>query len=283
MVASPARNGRDLIAPVGADEKIPASHTARVRYREGIWVFVGEAKPASVMPRARVGGRFVLLIVAMTRLTCFRRKPLLGRNLITLFRCVNSFAKIFSAPPRPLSRHQVGENPRFAPVRARRLSNRGDVAFKNAAFNAVFLWRRFGIAGYALAIRAAPACRCDAFPGVNGRISGIAANRSFGRRTSPNARICANFFGRRTSRPTLRRRLATRFTSASRSPDSDSGQRRRTPVSGFSLERKTTLTAVRSPLVGMRRMGPLLDRTPESKPAAQGGRQRMLERAKRNQ
>jgi hypothetical protein len=65
MVASPAGERPRLFAPVGADEKTPASHTARVRYREGVWVFVGEAKPASVMPRARVGGRFVLLIVAM--------------------------------------------------------------------------------------------------------------------------------------------------------------------------------------------------------------------------
>jgi len=80
MVASPARNGRDLFAPVGADEKTPASHTARVRYREGVCVFVGEAKPASIMPRARVGGRFVLLVVAMTRLTCFRRNVCWGET-----------------------------------------------------------------------------------------------------------------------------------------------------------------------------------------------------------
>jgi hypothetical protein len=80
MVASAARNGRSLFAPVGADEKAPASQTTRVRYREDVWVFVGEAKPASVMPRARVGGRFVLLIVAMTRLTCFRRNVCWGET-----------------------------------------------------------------------------------------------------------------------------------------------------------------------------------------------------------
>jgi hypothetical protein len=83
MVASAARNGRSLFAPVGAYEKAPASRRvamARVRYREEVWVFVGEAKPASVMPRARVGGRFVLLIVAMTRLTCFRRNVCWGET-----------------------------------------------------------------------------------------------------------------------------------------------------------------------------------------------------------
>jgi hypothetical protein len=159
----PGRLGPCLFAPVvGADEKTPASHTARVRYREGVCVFVGEAKPASVMPRARVGGRFVLLIVAMTRLTCFRRKRLLGRNLITLFRCVNSFAKIFSAACPPRSRRQDGELPCTAPTRARPVLHRDDVAFKNAAFNAVFLPRRLCIAGYALAIGVASSRRRDA-------------------------------------------------------------------------------------------------------------------------
>jgi len=76
----PGQERPRLFAPVGADEKTPASHTARVRYREWVWVFVGEAKPASVMPRARVGGRFVLLIVAMTRLTCFRRNVCWGET-----------------------------------------------------------------------------------------------------------------------------------------------------------------------------------------------------------
>jgi len=37
----------------------------------------------------------------MTRLTCFRRKVLLGRNLITLFSGVNSFGKKSDADGRP--------------------------------------------------------------------------------------------------------------------------------------------------------------------------------------
>ena len=67
------------------------------------------------------------------------QKRLLGRNLITLFRCVNSFAEIFSGRSRPLSRHQDGERRGIAPMQARRLSHRRDGSFKNAAFNAVFL------------------------------------------------------------------------------------------------------------------------------------------------
>jgi hypothetical protein len=93
MVASPAMSGCSLTAPLGADEKTPASRKARVWVREWICIFLEEATPASVMPGALVEGRFILSVVAMTGLTCFRRKRLLGRNLITLFQCVNSFAK----------------------------------------------------------------------------------------------------------------------------------------------------------------------------------------------
>src|SRR5690606_7931942 len=95
MVASPAGTAAACSRRWARIKKTPASRRTRVRYREWSGVFLEEAKPASVMPRARVGGHFVLLDVEMTRLACFRRKCLLGRNLITLFQCVNSFAKIF--------------------------------------------------------------------------------------------------------------------------------------------------------------------------------------------
>lgn len=102
-MAGQAGVGCNLVAPCGADEKTPASRTARVWCLEWVGVFLKEAKPASVVSRARVEGRFVLLIVAMTRLTCFRRTCLLERNLITLSESVNSFAELFLScrPPSP--------------------------------------------------------------------------------------------------------------------------------------------------------------------------------------
>ena len=53
--------------------------------------------PSSFLARARAGGRCVVRIVAMTRLTSLGRMFCLGRNLITLFRGVNSFQENFSA------------------------------------------------------------------------------------------------------------------------------------------------------------------------------------------
>lgn len=107
--------GCGLVAPRGADEKTPATRTARVWCREWVCVFLEEAKPASIMPGTRVEGRFVLSVVAMTGLTCVRRKLLLGRNLITLFECVNSFAELFSWPSRP----HFPQATRVAPARQR--------------------------------------------------------------------------------------------------------------------------------------------------------------------
>ncbi|WP_162313636.1 hypothetical protein [Pseudoxanthomonas yeongjuensis] len=143
----PSRDGCGLFAPVDADKKTPASRRTRVRYREWSGVFLEEAKPASVMPRARVGGRFVLLDVEMTRLACFRRKCLLGRNLITLFQCVNSFAKIFlpgSVPGALLRRIAF---PRIGTRDTHRAARRNQALLKNAAFNALFPQRLFRTIG----------------------------------------------------------------------------------------------------------------------------------------
>ena len=114
-----------------------------MRYREWSGVFLEEAKPASVMPRARVEGRFVLLDVEMTRLACFRRKCLLGRNLITLFQCVNSFAKIFLPVPVPGSRLRRSALRRVGMRNAHRTEHRNQALLKNAAFNALFSHRLF--------------------------------------------------------------------------------------------------------------------------------------------
>lgn len=137
MVASPARNGCGLFAPCGADEKTPASRTARVWCRGWVCVFLEEAKPASVMPGARVEGRFVLSVVAMTGLTCVRRKRLLGRNLITLFECVNCFAKLFSSLAGLRRRAGCVQSPRAGVRESRRITRCVSVVLKNAAFHAL--------------------------------------------------------------------------------------------------------------------------------------------------
>ena len=67
-----------------------------------------------------------------------------------------------NVPPDALRLRAEVELARIAPTRARRHSRRDDAAFKNAAFNAVFLRQRFRIAGYALAIRTVSSRRYDA-------------------------------------------------------------------------------------------------------------------------
>lgn len=165
-----------------------------MRCREWLGVFFEEAKPASVMPRARVGGRFVLLDVEMTRLACFRRKCLLGRNLITLFQCVNSFAKIFLPAPASGSRHRGIAVHRIGARDMHRTADHDWAFLKNAVFNALFLQRLFRATGIARALEARrmhprnPRRRINRVVFWAGRIVWI------WRRVSPNARICANYF-----------------------------------------------------------------------------------------
>ena len=164
---------------------------------ERVCIILEEAKPASIVSRARVEGRFVLRIVAMTRLTCFRRKCLLGRNLITLFQCVNSFAELFFPSPSATSRDQRHGFPGKPPSLMWQAQRHRIATLKNAAFNAVFLHAGFG-ALHRMMLRGAAASRHQpAFCGINGSFFRPASLRRFGRRTSPNARICANFFCRR--------------------------------------------------------------------------------------
>lgn len=131
-----------LFAPAGANEKTPASRTARVWYLELDRFFSGEAKPASALRKAWMEGRFVLLGVVMTRLACFDRECLLGRNLITLFRCVNTFAKIISGPSRGSRRRSDRAIASRASSDLLLLAHARKARCKNAAFNAFFLLQR---------------------------------------------------------------------------------------------------------------------------------------------
>ena len=158
------------------------------------------------MMGARVEGRFVLLVVAMTRLTCFRRKRLLGRNLITLFQCVNTFAKIFSGLVGRPVHHGCVRHPRRQSREQVRFLRDTESVLKNSAFHALFLHGADRRAQRCHGEGRCDACTTDTGRGINGRTAGVAKARSFSRRTSPNARICANFFARRTPPSRLRRK-----------------------------------------------------------------------------
>ena len=166
--------------------------------REWVCVFLEEAKPASVMPRTRVGGRFVLLDVEMTRLACFRRKCLLGRNLITLFQCVNSFAKIFLPAPASGSRCRGIAIRRPGARGAQRTAHRELTSLKNAAFNALFPQGLFRTTEPAVAIDAWRMHPQNPCRGINGDVFRVWRTAWIWRRVNPNARICANYFPRPT-------------------------------------------------------------------------------------
>lgn len=63
-------------------------------------VFPGEARPASTVIPVRTMGCVVSRAVVLIRLTRFRSMLCLGRNLITLFSGVNTFAQLFFAGRR---------------------------------------------------------------------------------------------------------------------------------------------------------------------------------------
>lgn len=58
-------------------------------------VFPGEARPASTVIPVRTMGCVVSRAVVLIRLTRFRSMLCLGRNLITVFSSVNTFAQLF--------------------------------------------------------------------------------------------------------------------------------------------------------------------------------------------
>ncbi|WP_162455606.1 hypothetical protein [Pseudoxanthomonas kalamensis] len=70
--------------------------------------FRREAKPTYFSMTVRLRNLVVVRFVAMTRLTCFRSKVLLGRNLITLFSSVNTFPKFFSTSAGTIGKPRVG-------------------------------------------------------------------------------------------------------------------------------------------------------------------------------
>lgn len=194
MVASRAGTAAACSRPGARIKKTPASRRARVRCREWLEVFLEEAKPASVMPRARVGGRFVLLDVEMTRLACFRRKCLLGRNLITLFQCVNSFAKIFLPAPASGSRRRGIAVHRIGARDKHRTADHDWTLLKNAVFNALFLQCLFRATGIARAFEAWKTHPRNPRRRINRVVFGVGRIIWIWRCASPNARICANYF-----------------------------------------------------------------------------------------
>ena len=139
-------------------------------------------------------GCFVLSIAVVTRLACFRRKRLLGRNLITLFQSVNTFSKIFFARPPPLSRHSRPPFGRRTCRHAHDNTKAADALLKNTAFHAVLL-RPVRKRSPTSALHALRFNRFDdVFQGVNEHATAGSDGKGIGRFISPNARICANFF-----------------------------------------------------------------------------------------
>lgn len=76
--------------------KTPASPGDAGAMKTGRCVFPGEARPASTANRVRTMGCVVPRAVVLIRLTRFRSMLCLGRNLITVFQGVNTFAQLFS-------------------------------------------------------------------------------------------------------------------------------------------------------------------------------------------
>lgn len=75
--------------------KTPVSPGDTGAMKEVLCVFPGEARPASTVIPVRTMGCVVFRAVVLIRLTRFRRTLCLGRNLITVFQGVNTFAQLF--------------------------------------------------------------------------------------------------------------------------------------------------------------------------------------------
>lgn len=75
--------------------KTPASPGDTGAMKEARCVFPGEASPASAAIWVRTMGWVVSRAVVLIRLTRFRSKRCLGRNLITVFSGVNTCAQLF--------------------------------------------------------------------------------------------------------------------------------------------------------------------------------------------
>ena len=75
--------------------KTPASPGDTGAMKRGWCVFPGEASPASTAFRVRTMGCVVSRAFVLIRLTRFRSKRCLGRNLITVFQGVNTFDQLF--------------------------------------------------------------------------------------------------------------------------------------------------------------------------------------------
>jgi hypothetical protein len=75
--------------------KTPVSPGDTGAMKEVLCVFPGEASPASTVIPVRTMGCVVFRAVVLIRLTRFRRTLCLGRNLITVFQGVNTFAQLF--------------------------------------------------------------------------------------------------------------------------------------------------------------------------------------------
>ena len=75
--------------------KTPASPGDTGAMEKGGCIFPGEARPASTVMPVRTTDCIVSCAVVLIRLTRFRSRRCLGRNLITVFQGVNTFDRLF--------------------------------------------------------------------------------------------------------------------------------------------------------------------------------------------
>lgn len=173
-----------------------------------VWLFVAEATPTPVVSKVRVEVRFVLSVVAMTRARLLPQKGLLGRNLITLFQCVNSFTKKKEAPlkarPDPVDRCR--RRPRATRKRCPQLQCRA--LFENTAINALSILHSIASHRQTTLRRAAPCSARKACCRLNVEASSSFPSSPISRRTSRIAQNCARFS--RHWRVDLRRLRAAR-------------------------------------------------------------------------
>ncbi len=137
---SPGRQACETRLPTNTKTPVSPGDTGAMKM--GRCVFPGEASPASAAIRARTMGCVVSRAVVSIRLTRFRRMFCLGRNLITVFQGVNTFAQLFFLGRHAGMPSASGDGAGIAPRVEAADSTAGHPLEKKHRKNALFFRRR---------------------------------------------------------------------------------------------------------------------------------------------